>query len=232
MKRNNLIFVFCYIGLCGAIVSQTTSIPISIYITFGDDMLTLSDSIFQVKDSGNLQIELVKFYISNIQFLKNEKVVLDEKNSFHLVDASIGKPHRILVETRKNLVFDAITFYLGIDSLNNVSGAIGGELDPTKGMYWTWQNGYINFKLEGKSNLCKTRNHSFQFHLGGYRQPFYNLQTVRLPIQKQNNINIKLDIKKIFNQINLETQNSIMSPNKDAVMLSKILAGSFSIDEK
>jgi hypothetical protein len=37
------------------------------------------------------------------------------------------------------LKYDQIQFQLGIDSLTNVSGAMGGDLDPTKGMYWTWQ---------------------------------------------------------------------------------------------
>ena len=78
---------------------------------------------------------------------------------------------------------DKIKFNLGIDSLTNVSGVMGGDLDPTKGMYWTWQSGYINFKMEGSSAVCPTRNHEFQFHIGGYQDPFYAMQTLELEVK-------------------------------------------------
>jgi hypothetical protein len=80
--------------------------------------------------------------------------------------------------------------------------------------------------------LCKTRNNEFTFHLGGYQQPFYCLQTLVFPITNINEINITLDIEKIFNQLNLAKQNHIMSPNKEALILSKVVAKAFSINEK
>lgn len=118
---------------------------------------------------------------------------------------------------------------MGIDSLTNVSGALGGDLDPTKGMYWTWQSGYINFKLEGKSQYCNTRNNEFQFHLGGYLQPFYCLQSLKMKVNNSQEINIVLDVKKIIDAIDLKSLNHVMSPGKDAMTLSIIAANSFTI---
>jgi hypothetical protein len=66
-----------------------------------------------------------------------------------LIDFDENDSNALCLEIPDDIEFDAIQFNLGLDSLTNVSGALGGDLDPTKGMYWTWQNGYVNFKLQG-----------------------------------------------------------------------------------
>ena len=116
-----------------------------------------------------------------------------------------------------------------IDSVTNVSGALGGDLDPTKGMYWTWQSGYINFKLEGKSNLCPTRKNEFHFHLGGYLHPYNALKTVKLKVQQSTDIAVVFDVKKLFSAIDLKSTNQIMTPMKEAVLISEKVAQAFSI---
>ena len=211
--------------------SQSKEVKIKVSLNYGNLALNLADSVFTTSDSNRLQIETLKFYISGIQLLKGGKVVFEEKNSFHLVDASDFKSTQIVFSDSQNRLFDELKFDLGIDSLTNVSGAMGGDLDPTKGMYWTWQSGYINFKMEGKSKLCKTRNSEFQFHLGGYQQPNYCLQTMRFKIANLSVINLKIDVKKVFQEIDLVNTNHIMSPSKEAVWLSKVLARSFIIVE-
>ncbi len=195
----------------------------------GSTKLNINDSLIQLNDSNDLQIKALKFYVSNIQFLKNGKVALEEKNSSHLVDVSDAKSFQISIENKKNIEFDELKFDLGIDSTTNVSGAMGGDLDPTKGMYWAWQSGYINFKLEGTSKVCNTRNNEFQFHLGGYLQPNYCLQTLSFPLVNQGEINIDLDVRKIFEQIDLAKTNHIMSPSAEAVLISKIAANAFTL---
>ncbi|MDN3675869.1 hypothetical protein QWY90_00740 [Flavobacterium paronense] len=78
-----------------------------------------------------------------------------------------------------------------------------GDLDPTKGMYWAWQSGYINIKIEGKSTSCKTRNNEFQFHIGGYREPNYMMRKVEFNCNSNDNITIAIDLKDFFSNINL-----------------------------
>ena len=228
-----------FIGLTNLVNAQFTSL-IRFSITTGSINAVLSDSVIQLKDSSQIQLSAVKFYISKIQFLKNKKVVFEENTSFnsdklsavHLIDVFNANTHKLNITHSKSVQADELLFYLGIDSLTNLSGALGGDLDPTKGMYWTWQSGYINFKLEGKSKLCKSRNNEFQFHLGGYQQPFYCLQKLVFPIKNTNEININLDVEKILSQLNLTSQHHIMSPNKEALLLSKEVANAFSILEK
>jgi hypothetical protein len=131
---------------------------------------------------------------------------------------------------------------LGVDSLTNTLGALDGDLDPMHGMYWAWQSGYINFKLEGTSTRCTARHRKFQFHLGGYLSPFESSQILRLELPKfsehnfahqqqrgQRELVLSVDIKKFLEVIDLATLHSIMSPSYKAVKLSRQAARAFTL---
>jgi hypothetical protein len=115
----------------------------------------------------------------------------------------------------------------------NTSGALSGDLDPSKGMYWSWQSGYINFKVEGKSPSCKTRKNKFQFHIGGYQEPFTTTRPVTIQAKsiKDNTLTIILDFSKIFKSINLNSTNQVIIPGKEASDLAEILPTLFSVDD-
>ncbi len=231
MKSNKTFFLLLFMAVYGGAFSQTNSVQFSVSTTFGATPLDLVDSAFTTNDSKHLKITEVKFYLSKIQLLRNGKIVLEEKNGFHLVDAGQTNPFIIVVNNTQNISFDQVQFNLGIDSTTNVSGAMGGDLDPTKGMYWTWQSGYINFKLEGTSPLCTTRNNEFQFHLGGYQKPNYCLQPLSFPIKNSIKIDLNLDVQKILEQVDLSKTNHIMSPSAEAVLISKVVANAFTISK-
>jgi len=229
MKNKRIVILLFFFSIHGFTFSQNGAIQISVVPTYGEQVFSLKESSFRSMESSGLTITDLKFYVSKIQFLKNGVVVLEEQNSFHLVDVAHLNSLQILIDNKQNAFFDQLKFNLGIDSATSVSGVLGGDLDPTKGMYWAWQSGYINFKLEGASTLCKTRNNEFQFHLGGYEKPNDCLQTLSFAIINSNLINLKLDVKKIFDQIDLAKINHIMSPSNEAVLLSRNVANAFSI---
>lgn len=227
MVDRKVVILFILLSIYGFTFSQPGTIQISIAPSYSDQVFSLKDSSYKAIDTFSLSISELKFYISKIQFLKNGEVILEEKNSFHLVDASQSNSLQIIIENKEQASFDQLKFNLGIDSTTNVSGVLGGDLDPTNGMYWAWQSGYINFKFEGITNLCKTRNNEFQFHLGGYAKPNDCLQTLSFAITNTSFINLKVDVKKFLQQIDVAKTNHIMSPCLEAVMLSKILANAF-----
>lgn len=125
-------------------------------------------------------LDAFRFYLSGITLLRKGDAIWEEANSYHLIDAADPNSLQIELPSEDPILYDAIRFQLGIDSVTNVSGVFGGDLDPTKSMYWAWQSGYINFKLEGSSPNSPARNNAFQFHLGGYAAPFANMQTITL----------------------------------------------------
>jgi hypothetical protein len=221
------------IGFVFFLKAQTNyNIYLDFSVVYGTEILNLQDSVFKTNDTNDLQFHVLKFYISDVQFLRNKKVIYKEDNSFHLVDVSLPKTLGLTIQNKAPIIYDAIQFNLGIDSVLNVSGAMEGDLEVSKGMYWTWQSGYVNFKLEGISNVCHTRNHEFQFHIGGYQMPFYCMQTITLPVKSADNFLMLLDLKKIMEGIDLNKQNHIMSPSHEALVFSNKIAQAFSIKIK
>jgi hypothetical protein len=196
--------------------------------TYQSEDLIVGEHIFKSTEGEDIQISGLKFYCSNIRFWQNETIIWQEPHSFHLVDCSSLVASTINFGQKTNKEFDRISFDLGIDSVTNTSGAIGGDLDPGKGMYWTWQSGYINFKLEGKHPLCTAVNKEFQFHLGGYQYPYQSLQTVNLKVKKQNSIIIYLNIEEILKYIDWIKKSSIMSPCAESVLMAQKVAQAFS----
>jgi len=195
---------------------------------FGDEALELGKA-YRTNDSTAVIIDTWRFYVSNFRWLRDGKTMGQEADSHHLIDVSDSASLSFQLNIPKEA--DALAFMLGIDSLMSVSGALGGDLDPTKGMYWTWHSGYINFKLEGSSASCPSKDKRFQFHLGGYLPPFYAAREVVLPIT-DGAMDIVADLSAFLGQVNLRTQRSIMSPSADAVRLSEAAATIFRMDGK
>lgn len=224
--KKPIIFILLFILKLNGITAQ-----VNVYFNpmFVGNKLELNKQYFIVNSTNSIQIETLKFYISNMEFYNTEQLVFKEKNSFHLIDAEDSTTFNLMINLEPNINFNQIKFNIGIDSITNYGGAMGGDLDPTKGMYWTWQNGYINFKIEGKSNLSIAKSNDFLFHLGGYQNAFSTLQTIQLPVQNSQVIPINMAIDKWINEIDLAKQNHIMSPSKEAVILSNKLSTIFSV---
>ena len=179
--------------------------------------------------NDTFRIETLRFYLSNVSFLNEGKTVFAEPQRFHLVDAEDSMSYLIAFHSPKKVVFDEIQFNVGIDSTTNVAGVMGGDLDPTKGMYWSWQSGYINFKLEGWNPKSTARKHEFQYHLGGYMTPYSALSTVRIPCGKAtSSTEITVQLATFLNQINVVELPTIMSPSERAAVLAQSIPSMFS----
>jgi hypothetical protein len=158
-----------------------------------------------------LSFSTLRFYISKLSIydaLGNGQrtdpyylVDLENEESLILFSGSAGIQH--------------ISFYLGTDSLTNVSGILEGPLDPINGMYWAWNSGYINFKLEGTSSHLTTPKKEFEFHLGGYLEPFPTVRSFDFSTNSSvKMIYIDIDIEKWLNTIDLTTNSNVMIPGK------------------
>jgi hypothetical protein len=189
-------------------------------LSFNDQEIEIGKTyLFENRD---VNIDNLKFYISNLQIIAKNKIVFQDSLPARLID--IENKSSLSINLKQKKKFDKIVFNLGIDSLINVSGAYGGDLDPTNGMYWTWQSGYINFKLEGTDPLCKSRHQKFQYHLGGYAAPYNSLQQISLILDKKSTrAEIRLPIDQFLKAANPQNQSEIMSPGSRAVELSAIL---------
>lgn len=232
MKQVTLI---CFLLAVFNVFGQSKK-EISITFTpmYNGEVLSLATN-YPKNNSDSLQIETFKCYLSNVQLFDGEQLVFTELESYHLLNAEEAETLNFKLKIPENIAFSHLQFDLGIDSLTNMTGVMGGDLDPTKGMYWTWQSGYINFKLEGTSNLCDNRNNRFIYHLGGYAYPNNTIQTVRLLVNMDGEnpaINVDISIAKFLEKIDLASRSHVMSLGAESIELAQQAAQIFSISEK
>ena len=216
-------------------VSNTVTSPITIKFNISGDSTWVTEDgerqLLYFYADDTITLSDCKFYISNIRFVQDDTLVYNERDSYHLIDFNTLGSEFIKIDQLTNMSYDHILFDVGIDSITNVSGAFGGDLDPTKGMYWTWQNGYINVKIEGKSQKSTTRNNEIVYHLGGYINPVETIQHVSLAVAHQGEIVIYVDLKNYLKVTITKEIFHIMSPSKEAKNLSWIFAHNFHVVE-
>ncbi len=221
----------CITALCillfstGYTQEKKDSLLVRLHLNFRNESLELNKKyISDAKDT--LQIEVFRFYISNIKLHYSDASTYSEENSYHLIDIENPNSLQIPILKKSEKVITKVEFSIGVDSLASVSGAMSGDLDPTKGMYWAWQSGFINMKIEGTSSSCTTRKNKFQFHIGGYLKPNYAIRTIELkPINS--NLEINVDVAEMFKYINLQEINSIMIPGTKAMEVADKAAKMF-----
>lgn len=171
----------------------------------------------------------LKFYVADLSFFLKDSLIHRPDQKVYLIDVSDVNSLKIFTNTKSP--FDRITFKIGIDSVTNVAGALDGDLDPVHGMYWTWQSGYINFKLEGIASNCPARLHKFYWHIGGYLQPFAAQRCIELKgnFSKIKNVNIQID--ELFKYIDISQTYNVMSPSVHAIEIADRLARIFKITD-
>jgi hypothetical protein len=109
-------------------------------------------------------ITRLKYYISNVTLQAKDRFVSSKE--IFLQDASAEESINIGIVSGE---YTALSFTVGIDSILNCSGAQEASLDPLKGMFWTWNSGYVFFKLEGYSTASTADLHRIEHHIGGYK---------------------------------------------------------------
>lgn len=231
MTKRQYCFLIVTLLLFSRLSAQVAKDSVSVVfdLRWKSEKLQLGKSYSSNNDS--LQLSLMKFYISNFEIEYHNKSIDREKNSYHLIDIENLKSLHFMIPKSKKEISN-INFNIGIDSTTSVSGALAGDLDVQNGMYWAWQSGYINMKVEGTSKSCKTRKNAFQFHIGGYLNPNYALRKVNFKFNSnsKNQIVVVIDLNKLFSEINLADTNSIMIPGEKAMKIADLSAKMFSIE--
>jgi hypothetical protein len=216
--------------------AQTGQLSIQVHPTFAGKSLELGNTLYHSSNGDSLYVDVLRFYITDMTLHQKKLVKFKEPLSCHLIDAEEPGSQTINLQQVPVGRYDAISFNIGTDSSTNVSGAIGGDLDPTLGMYWAWNTGYINLKIEGRSNSCNTRNHTFEFHVGGYLPHFQTLRRVTLPLKnyhvnknEQSSLNLQLELTHFFDQISLKNTNQVMIPSLIATQLANYFQSTWSV---
>ncbi len=206
-----------------------------------------------------LQINKVKYYLSNFELIGND---LDGKTINY---QSPKDANYFLLEYTKPRVestfflkdvpegdYHTVSFYVGVDSLKSTSGVDErtGVLDVVENvdMYWTWNSGYIFFKLEGTSPQAPVVNEEnpIIYHIGGFggygTQTANNLRKVTLSIDDISkvrasstglNIFLKLDVKEIFEAVHTirpAEYSTVMVPKEVSSKIADNIQKAFKFD--
>lgn len=176
-------------------------------------------------DSSWITITGLRFYIG-LPTLFSEGIAHTD-SLYYLIDAE--EPESLILPLGITEI-DSLRFLIGTDSLTNVSGVLDGALDPTRGMYWAWNSGYINFKLQGSASASSNPDKSFEFHIGGYLPPFPTVRSLTLPVvSSDNETRITIELKTLIEHSDLQTYPTIMIPGKAAVAMADMLPSLFKI---
>jgi hypothetical protein len=147
--------------------------------------------------AGNkYSIDLLKYYVTNFTLLKADGTEKNFRN-YDLIDASEPTSLSFTLDSVLNGSYTSVSFYLGIDSARNHTGAQNDDLDPVHGMIWSWSTGYIFFKHEGSFKDSAGTTRPLAFHYATDRA----LVKVTVPI---NNLSISGDNRKLFLRLNLD----------------------------
>jgi hypothetical protein len=162
------------------------------------------------------------------------------RSHYHLIDFSDSSTTQIDLPVTAGIIYNGVQFQLGIDSADQNHGAQSGALDPAKGMFWTWNSGYINVKLEGYSPVSMRPAHIFEYHIGGYRSlhntvwkiKLYSTNDQSFLVSKQNKITIEvaMDLDYLFDgptPIHISETPSCMQPGELARKISENFVGTF-----
>ncbi|MBU6323924.1 MAG: hypothetical protein KJS92_00415 [Bacteroidetes bacterium] len=168
------------------------------------------------QSGDSLRIDVLRFYLG---VLPSGEAI---NHSYHLID--LAHPESMHIPLKPEMAQTPFTLLLGVDSMTQMDGAGGGALDPTQGMYWTWQSGYIHLKLEGILHKAEGRNIPFSYHIGGFEGKDNTLQ--RIPADQSGILKPRLDI--LFRKLDPALLPEVMSPGTKAVMISRAWKDCFS----
>jgi hypothetical protein len=230
--NKKLYVTLVFLCLCFSVSAQKKSDSLQLQFNLKFDHLPLElHKTYSTITKDTLTVNTFKCYVSAIEIEYTDHTLFKERDSYHLLDIEAPNSLVLPLPISNSKTISRILFTVGIDSLTNTSGALDGDLDPTKGMYWAWQSGYINFKIEGKSSSCKTRKNEFQFHIGGYLPPYSSVRRIELRPTKNETIQtITIDLNTFFSKVALAQINQVMIPGKNAIQLADYFAKSFTLE--
>lgn len=196
--------------------------------------LKLNSQYYITGHGDTLYIDLFRFYLTNLKLSAGSAYI--KYPDSHLIDAGKVATLTFYIDNVPSGSFTSLQFTTGVDSATNASGVNGGDLDHAKDM-WAENSGYINAKLEGRSKVCKTAHHTFEFHIAGYASPYNTSRNISIELphpidvasKKNIIIHIKADAATLFRNIGLAKMSTVVKPGKEAVIIASNYAEMFSI---
>lgn len=214
-------------------------------VQFDNEPMHFDTVTYKNAFNESFKVSAFKFYIHGIELINTDsnKIYRAGDQDYYLIDFADSNSTKIKLNVLP-YKYNRIAFTLGVDSVLNVSGAQDGVLDPTKGMFWEWNTGYIMAKLEGTSSASTAPANTFKYHIGGFRQsesvikkifllfPFGN--DVNMQPKKTTELTISADVYDWFNNpndIRISANAGVMMPGALAQQIAENYFKMFTVVE-
>ncbi len=182
----------------------------------GASDLQLNTGSYTNAAGENFNVTKLKYYVSNFKLtnINGSEYIVPQDSCYFLVDESDESSHEPALQVPEG-EYKSFSFILGVDSLRSTKDISErtGVLDPTGAggdMYWSWNSGYIFFKMEGTSTASTMGD--FMYHVGLYggrtAPTINNIKTISLDLTargtpkvkagKSTNIHLMVDVLKLF----------------------------------
>lgn len=207
----------------------------------GTANIQLNTGVYTNAAGQNFSITKLKYFVSNIEFTKTDGTVytVPQNDCYFLIDESVSSSHepKLMIPEGE---YKTVSFILGVDSLRNTKDVSQrtGALDVSgvaSDMYWSWNSGYIFFKMDGTSPASTSPGNIFQYHVGGfggYSTPTTNnLRKINIDLSargivkvkagKETTIHLLVDVLKAISgstNLNFATSSMIHSPTAASVI--------------
>lgn len=186
-------------------------LPLRIEISHvvGDAPLQLGDS-YKTAAGDSWSAERLRYYLSNFRLRRADggwfvnPQATDSSRGYFLVDEADAASKQFQIGPLPEGSYSGIEFQVGVDAARNSAGAQTGTLDPARGMFWTWNTGYIFFQFEGHSPQSSDAEHALTWHTGGgagapARSVFLQFQTpLQITAENSAELHLHADLARLF----------------------------------
>ena len=205
-------------SLISVVARGQSVVTIHHQVTLGDAKVVLGE--WQKSDSNvSIRIDNLRWYVSLPPAGKkgSKAWLLDLADSSSL-DQQMSRP-----------VNNKISLLFGVDSAIQVGGVGTGALDPLRGMYWTWQTGYVQWKMEGAIRVDGVES-PLELHLGGFdgATKAQAMLSDYLVYPTTNSVIAQWDLSPFIAQILDQKKYGVMSPSPIARDYCRIIANGVS----
>ncbi|MCZ8022576.1 MAG: hypothetical protein O9302_12980 [Cyclobacteriaceae bacterium] len=222
----------------------------------GTSNLQLNTSNFAFENAlgEDFKVTWLSYYISEVRLKKEDgtyfvdPVAFDGSKGFYLIDEADAESHVIELKDVPPGSYTEVTFKIGVDASQMTQGAQTGPLDPSIGLFWSWNSGYIFFAMEGASPVSTAEGNALVYHVGGYKtldgspNLVNNIKEITLTFNGDNpivdadedpQVHIIMDLKKFFNgpagNISFAS-NSVRHSPASCVDVAQNMAAAFNVD--
>ncbi len=225
----------CFVQAAAFAQSKQQEVQVTFVNIANGKRVVLQDSAYQNAFGEAYQLTRLRYYISNLSLeAKQDRSAVP---SIYLMDAAQDAGITLKAKTG---AYETLKFTIGVDSIYNCSGAQEGALDPLNGMFWSWNSGYVFFKMEGYSAASTADLQRIEHHIGGYLGTHKASVNIVLNFEKplliaghsQPLIEVTLDLDKYWkgkNDLTIASNALIMTPGPLAIKSAENFAGMFSV---